>query len=88
MKLFIPSVAELEIFVGKIFSWFAQTTKIKNTKYILQRIFTIARIFLFAQFHSAASLLFRTRRSLRYQHVTRARGKRATTFRSVSDAVR
>ena len=28
---------DLEIFVVKIFSWFAQTTKIKNTKYILQR---------------------------------------------------
>ena len=25
---------DLEIFVVKIFSWFAQTTKIKNTKYI------------------------------------------------------
>ena len=39
----------------KIFSWFAQTTKIKNMKYILQRIFTIARTFLFTQFHSTAS---------------------------------
>ena len=29
---------DLEIFVVKIFSWFAQTTKIKNAKYILQRI--------------------------------------------------
>ena len=34
---------DLEIFVVKIFSWFAQTTKIKNTKYILQWISIIAR---------------------------------------------
>ena len=41
---------DLEIFVVKIFSWFAQTTKIKNAKYILQWIVIAARTFLFAQF--------------------------------------
>ena len=46
---------DLEIFVVKIFSWFAQTTKIKNTKYILQWIIITARTLLFAQFHSTAS---------------------------------
>ena len=45
---------DLEIFVVKIFSWFSQTTKIKNTKYILQWIIIAARTFLFAQFHSTA----------------------------------
>ena len=29
---------DLEIFVVKIFSWLAQATKIKNTKYFIQRI--------------------------------------------------
>ena len=42
---------DLEILVVKIFSWFVQTTKIKNTKYILQRIITIARTFLSASLH-------------------------------------
>ena len=38
---------DLKIFVVKIFSWFAQTMKIKNTKYILQWIIIyIARTFL------------------------------------------
>ena len=43
---------DLEIFVVKIFSWFAQTTKMN---YILQCIFTAAKTFLFAQFSSTAS---------------------------------
>ena len=61
---------DLEIFVVKIFSWFAQTTKIKKHKYILQRIIIIVRIFLFAQFHNTGSYfaqdgLFNTRISLK-----------------------
>ena len=49
------STVDLEIFVVKIFSWFAQTTKIKNTNNILQRIIIIARTLHFCQFHSTAS---------------------------------
>ena len=49
------ATVDLEIFVVKIFSWFAQTTKIKNTKYILQRIIIIAITILVAQFRSTAS---------------------------------
>ena len=33
-------IVDLEIFIVKIFLWFVQTTKMKNTKYILQRIVT------------------------------------------------
>ena len=51
----VVSTVDLEIFVVKIFSWFAQTTKIKNTKYILQRIIIIALTILVAQFRSTAS---------------------------------
>ena len=76
---------DLEIFVVKIFSWFVQTTKIKNMKYILQRIIIIAITFCSHNF--AAQLasyftrdgLFDTRMSL----VLMANA--ATTFRSVSD---
>ena len=52
MSYLVETTVDLEIFVVKIFSWFAQTTKIKNMK---QRIITIARALLFAQFHSTAS---------------------------------
>ena len=60
-------IVDLKIFVVKIFSWFAQTTKIKNTKYILQWIIIIARTFLFtAQLPSyfARDSLFDTSMSL------------------------
>ena len=36
-RYFVNTV-DLEIFVVKIFSWLAQATKIKNTKYFIQRI--------------------------------------------------
>ena len=50
-----PTV-DLEIFVVKIFSWFAQTTKIKKTQiYFTTDNHYIVRTFLFAQFHSTAS---------------------------------
>ena len=39
----VKHTIDLEIFVVKIFSGFAQTTKIKNTKCILQRIIIIAK---------------------------------------------
>jgi len=62
---------DLDIFVVKIFSWFAQTTKIKKKKYILQRIIIIARTFLIAQFQTELGsyfvgdgLFFDTSRSL------------------------
>ena len=48
----IGYTVDLEIFVVKIFSWLAQTTKIKNTKLFYSRI---ARTFLSAQFHSIVS---------------------------------
>ena len=50
----LTSTIDLKIFVVKIFPWLAQTTKIKNSKYILQRIIIIARTFLFAQFQNTA----------------------------------
>ena len=56
----------------------------KNTKCILQRIIIIARKFLFAQFHSTASYLFRARQSLRQQHVTQAHCKRVTVVSDIS----
>ena len=46
---------DLEIFVVKLFLWFAQTTKIKKTKYILQGIIIIAGTFLFAQYHTTST---------------------------------
>ena len=58
------TTVDMEIFIVKIFSWFAQTTKIKNTKYILQWIINAARTFLFAQFHSTTSQLAISRKTV------------------------
>ena len=55
---------DLEIFVVKLFLWFAQTTKIKKTKYILQGIIIIARTFLFAQYHTTSTAGYFTRDGL------------------------
>ena len=83
--MYFVYTVDLEIFVVQIFSWFAQTTKIKNTKYILQRIFIIAITFCSHNFaaqlasYFARDGLFDTSMSL----VLMANA--ATTFRSVSD---
>ena len=59
---------DLELFVVKIFSWFA---------HIVQRIIIIAKIFLFAQFYSPA-IASHVRRSL--LQVTHAQTKCVTNF--------
>ena len=76
---------DLEIFFVKIFSWFAQTTKIKNTKYILQRIIIIAIIFCSHNFAAQLASYF-TRDGLFDTSMSLVlMANAATTFRSVSD---
>ena len=82
------TTVDLKIFVVKIFLWFAQTTKIKNTKYILQWIIIIARTFCshsfktqLGSYFAGDGLFFDTSRSLKLI----ANAWRFMTFRSVSD---